>query len=67
MIVTVPPRLAGARVSRAVRLARLEGVQLCPNYVVAETVLAQQRRDLFIAHSGAGHAVGGPGAVRRIA
>jgi hypothetical protein len=52
MIVTAPHRvwLVRAMSIALVRLARLEGVQLCPNYVVAETVLAQQRRDLFIAH-----------------
>lgn len=33
-----------------VRLARLRGVTLCPNYVVAEDALAQGRRDLYIAH-----------------
>lgn len=33
-----------------VRVARLRGVILCPNYVVAETALTQQRRDLFVAH-----------------
>jgi len=34
----------------AVRAARLFGAGLCPNYVLAETALEQQRRDLFIAH-----------------
>ncbi|MBL8134757.1 MAG: hypothetical protein JNL42_23050 [Anaerolineae bacterium] len=33
-----------------VRLSRLRGVTVCPNYVLAETALAQERRDLFIAH-----------------
>lgn len=33
-----------------VRLARLRGVTLCPNYVVAEDALTQGRRDLYIAH-----------------
>jgi hypothetical protein len=33
-----------------VRLARLGRVGLCPNYVVAETALAQTQRDLFVAH-----------------
>lgn len=33
-----------------VRLARLRGVELCPNYVLAEDQLVQQRRDLYIAH-----------------
>lgn len=33
-----------------VRIARLGGTQLCPNFVLAETALAQGRRDVFIAH-----------------
>jgi hypothetical protein len=33
-----------------VRLARLRGVILCPNYVLAESALAQERQDLFMAH-----------------
>lgn len=33
-----------------VRLARLRGVDLCPNYVLAETALVQERCDLFVAH-----------------
>lgn len=33
-----------------VRVARLWGVQICPNYVLAEGQLAQQRRDIYIAH-----------------
>lgn len=33
-----------------VRLARRRGVTLCPNYVLSMSVLAQNKRDLFIAH-----------------
>lgn len=33
-----------------VRLARLFGVGLCPNYVLSEDALAEGRRDLFTAH-----------------
>jgi hypothetical protein len=33
-----------------VRIVRLLGVGLCPNYVLAETALVQSRQDLFIAH-----------------
>ena len=33
-----------------VRAARWRGVTLCPNYVLAESALEQQRKDLFIAH-----------------
>ncbi|MFN8531000.1 MAG: hypothetical protein U0670_20540 [Anaerolineae bacterium] len=33
-----------------VRLVKLRGVVLCPNYVLAESALAQERRDLYIAH-----------------
>lgn len=33
-----------------VRVARLRGVTLCPNYVLAQSVLEQNQRDLFIAH-----------------
>jgi GNAT superfamily N-acetyltransferase len=52
MIVTAPRRvwLARALAVLVVRLARVRGVGLCPNYVMAETVLVQDRRDLFMAH-----------------
>jgi hypothetical protein len=52
LIVTAPGRvwLARALAVMAVRAARLFGAGLCPNYVLAETALEQQRRDLFIAH-----------------
>jgi hypothetical protein len=33
-----------------VRLARLSGVGLCPNYVLAQTALAQSQRNLYAAH-----------------
>lgn len=33
-----------------VRAARLWGVELCPNYVLSETMLLQQRQDMFTAH-----------------
>ncbi|MBK8026418.1 MAG: hypothetical protein IPK19_34780 [Chloroflexi bacterium] len=33
-----------------VRLSKLRGVVVCPNFVLAETALVQSRRDLFIAH-----------------
>ena len=33
-----------------VRVARLFGAEVCPNYVVAESALTQERRNVFIAH-----------------
>jgi hypothetical protein len=33
-----------------VRLARLQGTQICPNYVLAESALVQEKHDIFIAH-----------------
>lgn len=42
--------LARAFAVLLVRLAKLRGVIICPNYVVAEDSLAQGRRDLYIAH-----------------
>ncbi|MEZ4666789.1 MAG: hypothetical protein R3E39_02515 [Anaerolineae bacterium] len=33
-----------------VRMARLVGITLCPNYVLAETSLYQNRQDIFTAH-----------------
>jgi hypothetical protein len=52
LIVTAPGRvwLARGLAVVAVRLARLFGAGLCPNYVLAESALEQHRRDLFIAH-----------------
>src|SRR5512134_2299518 len=50
LIVTAPGRvwLSRAFTIAIVRLARLGGARLCPNYLLAETALAQDRRDLFI-------------------
>jgi hypothetical protein len=42
--------LARAFVVALVRLARLFGVGLCPNYVLSHGALAQDRRDLYSAH-----------------
>jgi hypothetical protein len=52
LIVTAPQRvwLARALCVLMVHLARLAGVRLCPNYVLAQTALAQAPRDLYIAH-----------------
>ncbi len=52
LLVTVPGRvwIARAFAVALVRLARLWGVSLCPNYVLAETALLQSRQDLFVAH-----------------
>lgn len=52
MIVTVPGRVWTARAFAVllVRLARLWGVDLCPNYVVAEDALEQGQHTLFMAH-----------------
>ncbi len=52
LIVAVPGRVWTARAFAIlmVRLARLTGVALCPNYILDETALAQARRDLFVAH-----------------
>ena len=52
LIVTKPGRVWLTRllIISIVRVARLRKVALCPNYVVSEAALAQQRCDLFIAH-----------------
>ncbi len=52
MLVTAPGRvwLARAFAILCVRAGRARGVTLCPNFVVAETALAQPRQDLYIAH-----------------
>jgi len=52
MLITVPGRvwMARALAIGIVRAARLQGVIVCPNYVVADDALEQSRRDLFIAH-----------------
>lgn len=33
-----------------VRLGRLRGVEICPNYVLAEDALRQEREDMYMAH-----------------
>ncbi len=52
MLVTTPGRvwLARALAVAVVRVARLLGVGLCPNYVLAQSALSQQQRDLYVAH-----------------
>ena len=53
LIVAAPGRvwLARALAVGLVYLARfLDGVVLCPNYVLSQTALAQDKRDLFAAH-----------------
>jgi hypothetical protein len=52
MLVTAPHRvwLARAFAIAVVRIGRLRGVKICPNYVLAETSLVQTRRDIFLAH-----------------
>jgi hypothetical protein len=52
LIVTAPRRvwLARAFAILIVRLARVAGVNLCPNYVLSESALAQARLDLYVAH-----------------
>ncbi len=52
LIVSAPGRawLARALSVLLVRLARLRGVGLCPNYVLAQTALVQHQRDLYAAH-----------------
>ncbi len=52
MLITVPGRVWLARASAivVVRLARLAGARLCPNYLLAETSLHLDQRDLFVAH-----------------
>jgi hypothetical protein len=52
LIVTEPGRvwLARAMAVLVVRLAKLRGVWLCPNYILARTALAQEQTDLYIAH-----------------
>jgi len=51
-LVTAPHRvwLARAFAIIVVRIGRLRGVTICPNYVLAETNLVQTRRDIFLAH-----------------
>jgi hypothetical protein len=52
LLVTEPGRvwLARAFAIVLVRLGRLRGVEICPNYVLSASALLQNRRDIFIAH-----------------
>jgi len=52
MLVTAEGRvwLARAFSILLVRAARLRGVIICPNYVLSESALEQNKKDLFIAH-----------------
>ncbi len=52
LIVTCTGRvwLTRAMIVVVVRLARLRGVEICPNYVLAESALAQTQHNLYIAH-----------------
>jgi hypothetical protein len=52
LIVAAPNRVWTARAFAVllVRLVRLFGTEICPNYVVAEDALAQDRQNVFIAH-----------------
>jgi hypothetical protein len=52
VIVTAPGRVWLARgfAVLLVKLVKLRGVVLCPNYVLSFTAMEQERRDLFIAH-----------------
>ena len=52
LVVTAPGRvwLARAFSIALVRLVKRRGVVICPNYVLAETALAQEPQNLFIAH-----------------
>lgn len=52
LLVTQPGRVWLARLFAVmlVRLVRLRGRELCPNYVLASDQLCQEQRDLYIAH-----------------
>lgn len=52
LIVAAPGRvwLARALCVALVRLARLAGVRLCPNYLLSTAALVQDQQDLYIAH-----------------
>jgi hypothetical protein len=52
LVVTAPGRvwLARALCVGVVKIAQRLGARLCPNYVLAETALLQNRQDLFTAH-----------------
>ncbi len=52
LLITAPGRVWLARgfAVLLVRLARTRGVTICPNYVLAETALVQERHNIFMAH-----------------
>lgn len=52
LVVTTAGRvwLARAAAIVLVRVIRLRGIEICPNYVLGEDALAQKRQDVFIAH-----------------
>ena len=52
LIVTRPGRVWLARLATVmlVRVVRLTGTVICPNFVLAEDALGQNRRDVYIAH-----------------
>src|SRR5258706_13574241 len=52
LLVTKPGRVWTARAYSIVlvRLVRLWGVKLCPNYVLAESALVQDKQNVFMAH-----------------
>jgi hypothetical protein len=52
LLVTTQGRVWIARACAIVlvRLVRLRGTEICPNYVLAEDALVQKRQDVFIAH-----------------
>lgn len=52
ILVTAPGRvwIARAFAILLVRLARLRGAEICPNYIVAESALEQERHNIFMAH-----------------
>ena len=52
LIVTAANRVWVARAFAIVlvRLVKLHGVVICPNYVLAEDALSQEQTDLFVAH-----------------
>ena len=52
MIVTAPDRLWTCRALSLLiaRLARLEGIRLCPNYLVTTNALELEDRSLYVAH-----------------
>lgn len=52
LVITAPGRvwLARAFAILLVRIARLRGITVCPNYVLSEENLEQERHDIFLAH-----------------